>query len=450
MTACPKTKPRITVVGDIMLDRYFVGVERLNPEAPGVVIRVDHEDLRPGGAASVAMIVSSLGADVTLAGVIGSDVPGNHLQALLEEHAVRPHLWIAEDRPTTTKNRFIVRGQLRPDRFDCETTSEITSDAVAYLASCLLGDALLVQDYGKGVCTKGLLRSLMARAAESGLPIFVDPALGRDWHDYEGCTLIKANRVETAEALSCDQYIRGHLYIDAFAGAGIHISKRTGEYVPGSPLNALNVVPPFTEYHFIDLDGTKAEHLRQLAGDTPNTYFYNEDCNSILPNKVFARARWSDFRRALCLLDPYALNLDWEVVRTAGQMKSVEIFLNFMVMDMNMNVLWKNPDNVSPSQLDRMDAFWGDRSWRTTLYQRPSGLLRGFEDWEERVTNDEVAAAYQKRLKDVAGFAYVPDPIPMRNTRGAVIYYLFFASPNATGARIVSHIFNKYRDRGAS
>jgi D-beta-D-heptose 7-phosphate kinase/D-beta-D-heptose 1-phosphate adenosyltransferase len=199
MTACSKPKPRITVIGDIMLDRYFVGdVDRLNPEAPGVVIRVDREDLRPGGAASVAMIASSLGADVTLAGVVGSDVPGREVQSLLKEHNVTPHLWIAEDRPTTTKNRFIVRGKLRPDRFDCETTSEIGGDAAAYLASCPLGDALLIQDYGKGVCTKRLLRSMLGRAREANIPILVDPARG---HDYEVCTLIKANRVEAAEAL---------------------------------------------------------------------------------------------------------------------------------------------------------------------------------------------------------------------------------------------------------
>ena len=73
------------------------------------------------------------------------------------------------------------------------------------------------------------------------------------------------------------------------------------------------------------------------------------------------------------------MNLDWEVIQAAGQMKSIEIFLNFMVMDMNMNVLWKNPDNVPSSQLVRMDAFWGDRSWRNTLYQKPQGLLPGFD-----------------------------------------------------------------------
>ena len=130
-------------------------------------------------------------------------------------------------------------------------------------------------------------------------------------------------------------------------------------------------------------------------------------------------------------------------------MKSIEIFLNFMVMDMNMNVLWKNPDSVLSSQLVRMDAFWGDRSWRNTLYQKPQGLLPGF-DLEEKVPNEAVAAAYQERLKNIAGFAYVPDPIPMRNTRGAIVYYLFFASPNKTGAKIVGDIFNKYRNRGAA
>jgi three-Cys-motif partner protein len=251
-----------------------------------------------------------------------------------------------------------------------------------------------------------------------------------------------------SNVLSKERRIRKYLYIDAFAGAGVHISKQTGEFVPGSPPNALNVRPPFSEYHFIDLDGDKAENLRQLAGDAPNVSVYNENCNSVLLGKVFTRARYGDYHRALCLLDPYALNLDWEVIQAAGQMKSIEIFLNFMVMDMNMNVLWKDPDNVQPSQLVRMDAFWGDRSWRNALYRKPLGLLPGFE-LEEKVSNDAVATAFQERLRKVAGFDYVPDPIPMRNTRGAVIYYLFFASANKTGGKIVRDIFDKYRNRGA-
>ena len=170
-----------------------------------------------------------------------------------------------------------------------------------------------------------------------------------------------------SNVLSKEPRIRKYLYIDAFAGAGVHISKQTGEFVPGSPLNALNVQPPFSEYHFIDLDGDKAGHLRQYVGNDPTVSIHEGDCNSILLGKVFPRARYSDFHRALCLLDPYALNLDWAVVQTAGQSESIEIFLNFMVMDMNMNVLWKNPDKVSPAQIARMDAYWGDNSWRNDL-----------------------------------------------------------------------------------
>ena len=249
--------------------------------------------------------------------------------------------------------------------------------------------------------------------------------------------------------MSKQQFIRRYIYIDAFAGAGVHISKRTRDFILGSPLNALNVQPPFSEYHFIDLDGDKAEKLRQLAGHTPNVSVYNEDCNSVLLRVVFTRARRDDYHRALCLLDPYGLNVDWEVIQAAGQMKSIEIFVNFMVMDMNMNVLWNDPDRVEPSQAERMDRFWGGRSWRNTLYQKPTGLLPGFDDIERKLPNQAVAKAYQDHLKKVAGFAYVPEPMPMRNSRGAVVYYLFFASPNKTGGDIVTDIFNKYRDRGA-
>jgi len=239
--------------------------------------------------------------------------------------------------------------------------------------------------------------------------------------------------------------IRGYLYIDGFAGAGVHISKQTGKYILGSPLNAMNVAPPFKEFHFIDLDGSRAESLRKLAGERSDVFVYEGDCNTILLEKVFPRARYMDYRRALCLLDPYGLHLNWQVVQTAGQDRAIEIFLNFPVMDMNMNVLWRTPDKVQSAQADRMDAFWGDRSWRRAAYAKTPGL---FGDLEEKAQNAVVAKAFRERLQTVAGFRCVPDPMPMRNTRGSVVYYLFFASANQTGAKIVSEIFAKYRDKG--
>jgi three-Cys-motif partner protein len=91
-----------------------------------------------------------------------------------------------------------------------------------------------------------------------------------------------------------------------------------------------------------------------------------------------------------------------------------------------------------------MDRVWGDPSWRDVAYERTPGL---FGDMEEKTDNAAIANALRTRLHQVAGFQYVPKPMPMRNSKGAVIYYLYFASPNKTGAKIVNDIFSKYRDR---
>lgn len=71
-----------------------------------------------------------------------------------------------------------------------------------------------------------------------------------------------------------------------------------------------------------------------------------------------------------------------------------------------------------------------------------------FGEIEEKAANEAIAEAFRIRLKKVAGFEYVPNPLPMRNNKGAIVYYLFFASPNKTGAHIVEYIFEKYRKRG--
>ena len=81
-----------------------------------------------------------------------------------------------------------------------------------------------------------------------------------------------------------------HLYIDGFAGPGSHISRTTGEPVPGSPLNALRTNPPFREYHFIDAEPARVDQLRAYAGTRPEVYVYAGDCNKILLDQVFPRA----------------------------------------------------------------------------------------------------------------------------------------------------------------
>jgi rfaE bifunctional protein kinase chain/domain len=190
----------ITVVGDLILDRYLIGdASKLNPEQPGVVIRVDKEEDRLGGAAAVAMLSTGFGASVTLAGVVGRDEPGKRLLQLLDAHGIEQHIW-TDNRPTTWKQRIVAREQLRPDRCDREVTSPVDIDAERFLSSVPLGDMLLIADYGKGVLTKGLLSHLVGRARDAGVPVLVDPARSRCWSDYGQVTLIKANWAEAKEA----------------------------------------------------------------------------------------------------------------------------------------------------------------------------------------------------------------------------------------------------------
>ncbi len=244
--------------------------------------------------------------------------------------------------------------------------------------------------------------------------------------------------------LSKQSHIRRHVYIDAFAGYGIHVSRNTGQFVAGSPTNALMIDPPFSEFHFIDLDDKRVQSLQEIAAKRPDVHVHHGDCNDILLSKVFPRCEYNDFARGLCLLDPYGLHINWQVVATAGRMGSIEVFYNFMIMDANMNVFLKNPDKTPQREIDRMNSVWGDESWRNVAYRKQKGL---FGEVEDKETNKRIAEAFQKRLREKAGFKYVADPLAIRNSTGATVYYLFFASPNKTGGKIVSDIFKKYESR---
>lgn len=219
--------------------------------------------------------------------------------------------------------------------------------------------------------------------------------------------------------------------------------------MPGSPLNALAVRPQFREYHLIDLDAAKVAHLRSIIGDRTDVHLYEGDCNEILAQQVFPRVRYADYRRALCLLDPYGVRLEWRILTTAGRMKTIDLFLNFPIEGINRNVLWSRPEGVGEEDLRRMTLFWGDESWREVAYDSRPNLF-GDVDVVKRPGNETIVKAFRARLREVAGFSFVPEPIPMRNTKGAVVYYLFFASHNAAGDRIARSIFGKYRKRGLS
>ena len=234
-------------------------------------------------------------------------------------------------------------------------------------------------------------------------------------------------------------------YIDGFSGAGVHLSKQTGIEIEGSPARALKVSPSFDGFYFIDVDADKTAFLRSRWGSRSDVHIYTGDCNEILTKDLLPTIQWRQYNRALCLLDPYGLQLDWEVILHAGQSRAVDMFLNFPVMDMNRNAIWKNPQKIPQRGVERMTKFWGDESWKQAAYATSpqSGLFGGTEIVKQ--ANEEIVAAFRKRLKKVAGFAHVAEPLPMRNSANAVVFYLFLASQKSVAEKIIEDIFSKYR-----
>ena len=233
-------------------------------------------------------------------------------------------------------------------------------------------------------------------------------------------------------------------YIDGFSGAGLHIEKRTGAPVEGSPARALNITPPFDGFYFIDLNAAKTAHLQTLCAGRTDVEIHTGDANTYLKD-LLPRIQYHFYNRALCLLDPYGLDLDWEVIELAGRSKAVDLFLNFPVMDMNRNAIWRSPDRASPKGVERMNRFWGDESWEQAAYAESRQPSLFFEPELVKQPNDAIVAAFRERLQSRAGFSFVPEPLPMRNSNNAVVYYLFFASPKPVAQAIVQHIFQKYR-----
>ena len=212
-------RPRLLVLGDIILDQYTWGdAERVSQEAPVVVLRVDRREARLGGAASVCALAAGLQADVSCVGVIGDDESGATARRLLNEAGISQRLVFADPtRPTTSKERFIGRAASRhPNqmlRVDYESRARLTPELEQRIIDGICGsitdyDVLLISDYDKGVCTPRVLREVLRLAREAGVPTLVDPARTPDYQQYRQATVLKPNRLETETATGMT--IRSH------------------------------------------------------------------------------------------------------------------------------------------------------------------------------------------------------------------------------------------------
>jgi len=204
-----KKRPRIAVVGDLMIDHYIWGsCERISPEAPVQVVNVSRENSVLGGAGNVINNLLSLGADVSIYSVVGDDENATEMQKMLI--AIEPKiLYLVEEegRRTTKKSRIIASNQ-QVIRYDDETTVDVCKDSEILLLDALekklsLYEMIILSDYGKGVLTPTLTKNIITLAKKLNKPILVDPK-GVDYSKYRGATLLTPNKKEASLAMQID------------------------------------------------------------------------------------------------------------------------------------------------------------------------------------------------------------------------------------------------------
>lgn len=197
---------RITVVGDVMLDRFLIGrVSRMSPEAPVPVVVFDHEEVRLGGAANVANNLRELGAAVDLIGVVGHDESGQQVKNELAAKGINSTGLITDvERRTTTKMRVVTTRNQQVSRVDFESDHEVGAPIEAALASQIdlrarAAQVILVSDYQKGVVTRRSMAHLIGFAQSAGLPVIVDPKVPHIDY-YAGAALVTPNHIEAESA----------------------------------------------------------------------------------------------------------------------------------------------------------------------------------------------------------------------------------------------------------
>jgi rfaE bifunctional protein kinase chain/domain len=198
----------VMIIGDVMMDSYIWGkVERVSPEAPVPVVKVSHRENRLGGAANVALNVQSLGGKPYICAIIGNDKDGAEFKSLLRNQNLSEQgILEIRNRPTTVKTRIIAHNQqiVRVDAETDENISEAETELMIGIIKKILAeqkiDAIIFEDYDKGLITEKLITETVNFAESRGIITVVDPKK-RNFHSYKGVHLFKPNLKELEDGL---------------------------------------------------------------------------------------------------------------------------------------------------------------------------------------------------------------------------------------------------------
>lgn len=255
--------------------------------------------------------------------------------------------------------------------------------------------------------------------------------------------LLKKYLEAYAKIMENQPWCKGFYYIDAFAGTGKPRVKDEERFIDGSPIRALTVKYPFSKYFFIEKSRWRIKKLESLEEKFSNLKIeiIKGDCNKILLNFI-PELGYKSFRRALVFLDPFGMNLDWNIIKQLASVQTIEIFLNLPLMAMNRACLMNNPDKLTKEKIEQMNKLWGSEEWQSLKYVELPTLFGNKQKIKKDVNAKKISDSFVKRLKSV--FSYVSLPLIMKNSNNAPLYCLIFAGHNEKGKDIIESIFGKF------
>ncbi len=264
------------------------------------------------------------------------------------------------------------------------------------------------------------------------------------------------------------RWCKAFIYMDAFAGSGkapLRTSKHQNPtqntfldvasyireeeqeaeaYVHGSPKVALDIQIPFTEYIFIEKTKKRIsalEALRKEYGSSRKISILLGDANEQLQQKILKSTKynWRECR-ALAFIDPFGMQVPWETLHAIGKTKAIEIILNLPV-GMAIQRLLPKSGQFTEDRKQMLTDYFGSPDWEAIVYEDQCGLFGEQQRRKKSDAGHQLAKWYQKRLKQAYGYSSKPRLIT--NTQGSHLYYLLWAGPNKTGAKIASDVLKQ-------
>ena len=265
----------ILVIGDVMLDKFMWGkADRISPEAPVPIISIDKISHSPGGAANVALNLSKLSANVYLLAVVGDDNESSLLEDDLEKQGVKIKFIKDAKKSTTTKTRIMAHGQ-QVVRTDYENTNDITSEQIKHINDMIVAcsseiDAIIIEDYNKGLLVKDCINTILDIAAKNDIPVYVDPKK-ENFFVYNKIRLFKPNMFEFESIIDFNKQNKG------FEELGEQLRKKINAEILMITRGEEGVTL-FTDNN-IQTIGTKARKVHDVsgAGDTAISAFVLAD-----------------------------------------------------------------------------------------------------------------------------------------------------------------------------